>query len=570
MTRDSAPWWLSSVIYQVYPRSFADSNGDGMGDIPGIIDHLDHIADLGATAVWLSPIYASPGDDNGYDISDYEAIDPALGTMDDAERLFAEAHKRGLKVIMDLVVNHTSDEHAWFVDSASSRDSAKSDWYIWRDPRPGFTGGEDGAEPNNWESIFSGPAWTWVPERGQYYLHLFSRKQADLNWENPQVRAEIYRMMNAWLERGVDGFRMDVINLISKVPGLPDGEERPHGLGDPMPLVVHGPRLVEYLQEMRREVFDNHDRHILTVGETPSATPQQARELTNVDDGPLDMVFQFEHVALDHGPTKFDPEPLDLVRLKASLGRWQEELAHDGWNSLYFENHDQPRSVSRWGDDSRFWFESATTLATTMHLMRGTPFVYQGQEIGMTNSQFESISDFRDLEALRFWDARVVRGDREASQVLEALRARGRDNARTPMQWTGGRHGGFTTGKPWLAVNPNASRINVESQVGDPQSVLAHYRRLIELRRTMPVLVDGDFQMLAPDSTHLFAYTRSLDEVTVLVMANWSDTVVDPPQQAHRTGWEWLLGNYDDAADGGVAAPLRPWESRVVVTGARV
>jgi oligo-1,6-glucosidase len=558
------------VIYQVYPRSFADSDGDGVGDLPGITAHLDHIADLGADAVWLSPIYASPGDDNGYDISDYEAIDPQFGTMDDAERLFSRANELGLKVVMDLVVNHTSDEHAWFQDSASARDSDKADWYIWRDPKPGFEGGHPGAEPNNWQSFFSGSTWTWVPEREQYYLHLFSRKQPDLNWENPYVRAEIYRMMNAWLDRGVDGFRMDVINLISKVPGLPDGIAGRNGLASPMPHVVHGPKFVEYLREMREQVFTGRDTHILTVGETPDATPTHARELTHVDSGPLDMVFQFEHVSLDHGASRFDAEPLDLVALKESLGTWQRELAQDGWNSLYFENHDQPRSVSRWGDDGQYWYESATALATTLHLMRGTPYVYQGQEIGMTNSRFGSIGDFRDLETLRYWAANVENGDADPTTVMEGLRARSRDNARTPMQWDSSLHAGFSTGQPWLDANPNADRINVAAQADDPHSVLAFYRQLIGLRHEWPLVVNGGFTMLAPESDRVFAYERELNGEAMVVIVNWSPEHVDVPADCRRDREEWVLGNYREHPQVPAGDPLRPWESRVISVGVPV
>jgi len=561
-TRTSSdPWWKAAVVYQVYPRSFADSDGDGIGDVPGISDHLEHLSDLGVDVVWLSPVYRSPQDDNGYDISDYHDIDPTFGTLADVDDLIDRVHRHGMRLVMDLVVNHTSDEHAWFEESRRDRTNPKADWYIWRDARPGGMPGSEDAAPNNWGSFFSGPAWQWCPEREQYYLHLFSRKQPDLNWESPEVRAAVHEMMRWWLDRGVDGFRMDVINLISKDPGLPDGELLPTGYGDGMPHFSYGPRVHEYLAEVKREVFDSRPGTFLTVGEMPGVTTDQALRFTDRETGELDMVFQFEHVDLDHGRTKWDHHPLALVDLKRSLGRWQTALGERGWNSLYWNNHDQPRIVSRYGDDGACWRESATALATVLHLHRGTPYVYQGEEIGMTNVPFASIDDFRDIESVNHFHEAVALGA-DPEDVLVSLRRTSRDNARTPMQWTSGEHAGFTTGTPWLQVNPNHTWLNVEAQRDDPESVMAHYRRLIALRHQEPVVVDGDFTMLLPDHPAVYAFERTLGDDRLAVYANLSGEAVDGvlPEQAH--GWELLLGNLP-SADDSPGAPLRPWEARV-------
>ncbi len=461
-------WWRSAVVYQVYPRSFQDSDGDGIGDIPGIVSRLDYLHDLGVDVIWLSPVYRSPHDDNGYDISDYEDIDPTFGTLADIDELIAQLHARGMKLVMDLVVNHTSDEHAWFVDSRSGRDAEHADWYMWRDPRPGAVGGRPGAEPNNWGSFFSGSAWEWEPARGQYYLHLFSRKQPDLNWENPVVRRAVYDMMNRWLDRGVDGFRMDVINFISKDLALPDGEVLPTGFGDGMPFFRSGPRLQEFLAEMKAEVFDGREQDYLTVGEMPDATPELAARLTDSRTGQLSMIFQFEHVGLDQIGGKWNVGELDLRDLKRSFARWQEALAEHGWNSLYWNNHDQPRIVSRWGNDREHWYASATALATVLHLQRGTPYVYQGEELGMTNVPFDDIGALRDIESINHYATAVDLLGHEPEDVLAALRAMGRDNARTPMQWTAEPGAGFTSTTPWIGVNPNHERVNAAAQVGDP------------------------------------------------------------------------------------------------------
>jgi len=565
MTDDDV-WWKTAVVYQVYPRSFADSDGDGIGDLPGITARLDHFADLGVDVVWLSPVYRSPQDDNGYDISDYHDIDPTFGSLADLDALIEALHERGMRLVMDLVVNHTSDEHPWFVESRSGRDSAKRDWYWWRPAREGTSPGDPGAEPTNWASYFSGPAWQLDPATGEYYLHLFSRKQPDLNWENPEVRSAVYAMMRWWLDRGVDGFRMDVINMISKDPALPDGRPRGGGpLGDGTPHFIGGPRNHEFLAEMHREVFAGRDRRLLTVAEMPGVTVDEARLYTDPARAEVDMVFQFEHVMLDQAGTKWEHRPLDLRELKACLARWQTGLADVGWNSLYWGNHDQPRPVSRFGDDGEHRVHSAKALATVLHLHRGTPYVYQGEELGMTNVPFASIDDFRDIESLNHHAAAVAAGA-DPDAVLDALRQRSRDNARTPMQWDGSEHGGFTTGTPWIAVNPNASEINAEAQRSDPDSVLAHYRRLIELRHTEPVVAHGDFTLLLPASEQVYAFTRRLGDVELLVLANLSGRPAEAeiPDAAAWAGSEVLV------ASGPVptSAPetttrLAPWEASV-------
>jgi oligo-1,6-glucosidase len=559
-----APWWRSAVVYQIWPRSFADANGDGVGDLRGIIDRLDHLARLGVDVVWLSPIYPSPQDDAGYDISDYEGVDPTFGTQADLDELIAKLHERGIKLVMDLVVNHTSDEHPWF---AASRDphGDKRDWYWWRPPRTGMEPGHPGAEPTNWESFFSGPAWTLDPASGEYFLHLFAAKQPDLNWENAEVREAVYAMMRRWLDRGVDGFRMDVINFISKDPSLPDGpvlDGGPYGSG--AAAFICGPRIHEFLAEMHREVFAGRDAALLTVGEMPGVTVEDAVLFTDPARAEVDMVFQFEHVSLDQGGTKWDVRPFRLRDLKASFGRWQAGLAETGWNSLYWDNHDQPRIVSRWGDDGDCRVQSATMLATVLHLHRGTPYVYQGEELGMTNMPFSSIADFRDIESLNHYAAAVERGE-DPAHVLTGLRAMSRDNARTPVQWDASPHAGFTTGTPWIDVNPNYTEVNAAAQVDDPESVFAHYRKLIGLRHTEPVVANGDFTMLLPDDDTVYAFTRRLGPVELLVLGNFSG------DHAHADveGWddgELVLGNYPDAehpCGKGHPGELRPWEARV-------
>ncbi|MBO3742214.1 alpha-glucosidase [Actinoplanes flavus] len=553
-------WWKKSVVYQIYPRSFADADGDGMGDLRGVIDHLDHLAELGVDVLWLSPVYPSPQDDNGYDISDYQDIEPLFGTLEIFDELLAGAHARNMKIIMDLVVNHSSDEHRWFQESRSSTDNPKRDWYWWRPARPGMEPGAPGAEPTNWGSVFGGPAWEFDEKTGEYYLHLFSRKQPDLNWENPEVRQAVYAMMRWWLDRGVDGFRMDVINMISKDVSLPDGRlTAGSAYADGSAAFIGGPRLHEFLQEMHREVFAGRDG-LLTVGEMPGVTVEEAVLHTDPRRHEVDMVFQFDHVWVDRGPDPWLLVPLRLTALKAILGRWQAGLADLGWNSLYWNNHDQPRVVSRYGDDSpAHRAASAKMLGTVLHLHRGTPYVYQGEELGMTNYPFGGIDEFRDIEALGQYRQAVELEGRTPEEVLTVLRARGRDNARTPMQWDDSPHGGFTTGTPWLPVNPNHAEINAKAQRADPDSVFHYYRRLIELRKTEPAVAGGDFTMLLPHDERLYAFTRRLGSTELLVIGNFSGV------EAHAAidGWdgaELVLTNLEPPAGG---LNLAPWQAVV-------
>lgn len=567
-TVEDAPWWTRAVVYQIYPRSFQDSDGDGVGDLRGIISRLDHLSALGVDVVWLSPIYRSPQDDNGYDISDYQDVDPSFGTLADLDELIAGLHARGMKLLMDLVVNHTSDEHPWFLESRSGPDSPKRDWYWWRPPRDGMAPGQPGAEPTNWHSFFSGSTWEPDEASGEYYLHLFSRKQPDLNWENPEVRQAVYAMMRWWLDRGVDGFRMDVINLISKDTALPDGPVVAGVWGDGSAHYTDGPRVHEYLQEMHREVFEGRAHALLTVGETPGVTLEEARKYTDPARREVDMVFQFEHVGLDHGPGgKFDPKPLRLTDLKATFGRWQAGLADAGWNSLYWDNHDQPRVVSRFGDDGEHRRESAKALATLLHLHRGTPYVYQGEELGMTNAHFTRFDQYRDIESVNHVAQARTLASATDEQLLAGLAAMSRDNARTPVQWDDSPQAGFTTGTPWLAVNPNHVEINAAAEHADPESVFHHHRRLIALRHDDPVVALGDFTMLLPEDEQVYAYTRELDGDALLVVVNVSgeERVVDLGASwplADDGGWgELVLGTH---ADAGEPTTLRPWEARVV------
>ena len=560
-------WWQSAVVYQIYPRSFADGNGDGIGDLAGIVTHLDYLARLGVDVIWLSPIYKSPQDDAGYDISDYQDIDPLFGTLSEFDQLLAAVHERGMKLVMDLVVNHTSDEHPWFVESRSDRSNAKRDWYWWRPPRPGHQAGEPGAEPTNWEAAFSGPAWELDPATGEYYLHLFSRKQPDLNWENPQVRQAIYAMMRWWLDRGVDGFRMDVINMISKDTSLPDGPVIGDGpLGSGAASFMTGPRMHEFLHEMYVEVFSGRTEQLLTVGEMPSVTLEQARLFTDPAREEVDMVFQFEHVDLDSGPGgKWDLRPFRLLDLKASFGRWQAGLGDVGWNSLYWDNHDQPRAVSRFGtDDPGHRVRSAKMLATVLHLHRGTPYVYQGEELGMTNAPFTTIADLRDIESVNHY-AQAVAAGADPADVMIALRRKSRDNARTPVQWNDSANAGFTTATPWLAVNPNYVEINAAAQVDDPDSVFNHYRNLIDLRHREDAVARGNFTMLVPDDPSVYAFTRRLDDVELLVLGNFSDDV-SPAAEGIDDADAWaasalVITNYPPPPRPDLT--LRPWETRV-------
>ncbi len=562
---DQDAWWKSAVVYQIYPRSFADSNGDGIGDLPGIIGKLDYLEQLGVDVIWLSPIYKSPQDDNGYDISDYQDIDPMFGTLDDVDRLLDEAHGRGIRVVMDLVVNHTSDEHPWFIESRSSKDNPKRDWYWWRPAREGMEPGTPGAEPTNWSSFFSGSTWEHDETTGEYYLHLFSKRQPDLSWENPEVRHAVYEMMNWWLDRGIDGFRMDVINLISKVLPLKDGivHEGEGRFGDGFPLFTNGPRVHEFMQEMYREVFEGRDK-LLNVGEMPGVTIDEAKLFTDPARKELDMVFHFEHMGVDREWGKFGHTKLHLPDLKAILGRWQEGLEESGWNSLYWNNHDQPRVVSRFGNDGEYRVESAKMLAAILHLQRGTPYIYQGEEIGMTNMPFASFDDFQDIEARNYYAAVKETPGFDPDALLANMAKSTRDNARTPMQWDASEHAGFTEGTPWMAINPNYRDINADAAVADEHSVFHFYRKLIDLRHTLPVVVNGDFRMLLPEDERIYAYTRSLDGMTMLVLGNFSDDEA-PVEIDDVDAWaasELVIGNYP-AQEPASGITLRPWETRV-------
>lgn len=551
-------WWRDAVVYQVYPRSFADSDGDGIGDLGGLLEHIDHLDHLGVDVVWLSPIYPSPQDDNGYDVADYRDVDPVFGSLATLDAVTEELHRRDMRLVLDLVVNHTSDEHPWFIDSASGPDSPRRDWYWWRPPRPGFTGGEPGAEPTNWAGFFSGSTWEFDPASGEYYLHLFSRKQPDLNWENPEVRHAVYDTMRWWLDQGVDGFRMDVINLISKRTDLPDAPLAPGARhGDGFPFYASGPRIHEFLQEMNREVFRGWDVPVLSIGEMPGVTIDDAADFTDPARGELDMVFQFEHMGVDHGPDgKWSGAELDRGHLMSTLVRWQEGLAERGWNSLYWNNHDQPRVVSRFGDPERFWRESATALAAVLHLQRGTPFIYQGEEIGMTDMPFTSVDELRDIESLNFV-AETLADDADAlPRVMERIRRIGRDNARTPVQWDAGPAAGFTTGQPWIAVNPNHVSINAAAQRDDPASVYSFYRELIALRHREPLVVTGDFRALDSNAP-IVAFVRSDGTEELVLRANLSSE----PAASADPGGELVLGNHAEPSRGDM---LRPWE--VVVT----
>ncbi len=543
--RTGPGWWRSAVVYQIYPRSFADGNGDGVGDLRGIRQHLDHLEWLGVDVLWLSPVYPSPMADNGYDVSDYLDVDPTYGTLEELDALIAEVHQRGMKLVMDIVANHTSDEHPWFKESSSSPESAKRDWYWWRE------------EPNNWGSFFSGPAWTYCEGRAAYYLHLFTKEQPDLNWENPEVRQAVYEVMRWWLDRGVDGFRMDVVNLISKDPELPEAPVMPgQKHGNMRQSVIDGPRVHEYLAEMHREVFDPYDRDLLLVGETGETTVEEGRKYTDPARRELDMVLHYEHVEIDHGAFKWDVRPFDLDRLRDRLAAWQEGLEDAGWNSLYWDNHDQPRVVSRYGDDGRWRAESAKLLATVLHLQRGTPFVYQGDEIGMTNFPFTSIDEVDDVEGVNYYHEAVAMGA-EPEDVMSSLRAMCRDNGRTPMQWDAATpDAGFTTGTPWLAINPNYTEINVAAQKDDPDSVLAHYRRLIRLRHEDPAVVDGDFTLLTDIHPQLFAFRRSHESGQLVVLANFSSTEADLGELVEECRGELVIGS-------GHGQVLAPWEARV-------
>ena len=557
MNNEKHVWWKESVIYQIYPRSFQDSNGDGIGDLNGITEHLDYLKKLGIDVIWLSPVYKSPNDDNGYDISDYRDIMTEFGTMEDFDRMLAAAHERGIKIVMDLVVNHSSDEHKWFIESRKSKDNPYRDYYIWKDPK-------DGHEPTNWGSNFSGSAWKFDETTGQYYLHLFSEKQPDLNWENPKVRDEVYDMMTWWCDKGIDGFRMDVISMISKVQSYPDGEVFDGVYGNANPYVCNGPRVHEFLQEMNRRVLSRYD--IMTVGEAAGVTVDEAKRYANNEGTELNMVFHFEHTDGSSNSEsvigKWTVNPPRLSYVRGILNKWQTELEGKAWGSLYWDNHDQPRAVSRFGNDSKEWREiSAKMLATVLHMQKGTPYIYQGEEFGMTNTHFDSIDDCRDIEEINAYQQYVVDHKLVDSEtMLRCFDTIARDNARTPVQWNDSPNAGFTTGTPWINVNPNYTEINAEAALADPNSVFYYYQKLISLRHTTPIVVYGTFRPLLESSEVIYAYERELDGKVLTVAANWTDkeqecTLFDD------LGGEELISNYESHKDG----VLQPYEARVIL-----
>lgn len=534
--KEKLPWWKNAVVYQIYPKSFQDSDGDGIGDLKGIISRLDYLEKLGVTAVWLSPVCQSPQDDNGYDISNYQDIEPMFGTMDDMEKLIAEAKKHKIKIIMDLVLNHSSDEHQWFQEAKKSKDNPYHDYYVWRD-------GEEGRYPNDMSSVFGGPAWEWVPELKQYYFHQFSVKQPDLNWENPKLRREIYDMILWWMDKGVGGFRLDVIDQIAKEPDKK--------------ITNNGPRLHEFIQELSRETFQKGD--LITVGEAWGADIERAKLYSNPDGTEFSMVFQFEHMMLDQqeGKSKWDLASLPFIKLKQNLTKWQTQLSGCGWNSLFWNNHDLPRIVSRWGNDKQYRAESAKMLATILHGMQGTPYIYQGEELGMTNIRFEDICQYKDIEIHNMYKERMEQGYKK-EDIMKSIYEKGRDNARTPMQWDESRNAGFTTGIPWLEVNPNYMEINAKKQQAEPDSVFHYYQKLIQLRKTYSIFINGKFELLMEEDEQIFAYKRTEGNMEMLICANFFDRPAQCPILKEWKEKEVLIHNYKDEIKTDI---LRPYEA---------
>ena len=548
-------WWKEAVVYQIYPRSFMDSNGDGIGDLQGIISRLDYLKYLGIDVIWLSPVYKSPNDDNGYDISDYRDIMDEFGTMKDFDELLTKAHERGIKIVMDLVVNHTSDEHKWFMESRKSVDNPYRDYYIWRE------GKDTQTPPNNWGSCFGGPAWQYDEATSMYYLHLFSKKQPDLNWDNPAVRKEVFDMMTWWCEKGIDGFRMDVISMISKTKEMPDGKA--NGLfGDFGPYCVHGPNVHQYLQEMNENVLSKYD--IMTVGETAGVTTELAKQYAGENAHELDMVFQFEHVEGDGKYGKWTDEKMPLTTLKKTLSRWQVDLYGQAWNSLFWDNHDQPRAVSRFGDARPQYREiSAKMLATCLHMLQGTPYIYQGEELGMTNYPFASPDDFRDIESINAYKEWCADGPLSHEVFWPCITFKSRDNARTPVQWDDSPQAGFTTGTPWIAVNPNYKEINAKAETADPDSVFHYYKKLIALRKEHPIMVYGKYELFLPDSEELFVYTRTLEQEKLLVVCSFCDHETNFTIPDEFVGASCLISNTKNAYDKDEIT-LHPYEAFVL------
>ena len=533
-------WWQEVVVYQIYPRSFKDSNGDGIGDIQGMTEKLDYLEKLGIGAIWLSPVYKSPNDDNGYDISDYEAIMTEFGTMEDMEAFLSEANKRNIKVVMDLVVNHTSDEHRWFIEAKKGKNNPYRDYYVWADPS------DDGGVPNDLRSAFSGTAWEFDEASGQYYLHLFSRKQPDLNWQNKEMRQSVYDMMNFWIDKGIGGFRMDVIDLVGKVPL--EG------------ITNNGPQLHEFLQEMNQETFGKHD--LLTVGETWGATPEIAKLYSNPTRNELSMVFQFEHIGLDQQPgkEKWDLRPVNLAELKKVLAKWQTELGNEGWNSLFWNNHDLPRMISRWGNDREYRVESAKMLAILLHMMKGTPYIYQGEEIGMTNTPISDISEAKDIETINMYTDRLEQGYTK-EEIITSINVKGRDNARRPLAWNASGNGGFTTGSPWIALNENYKEINVEAALNDSNSIFYTYQKLVQLRKEKPIMVWGDFELI-DTVDNVFSYYREYKGERWLVVTNFSNE--EQPFSSEDEIQTVIIQNDKENITGLKEMSLRPWQAFVV------
>lgn len=546
-------WWKESVVYQIYPRSFMDSNGDGIGDIPGIISKLGYLKELGVDILWICPMYQSPNDDNGYDISDYQKIMKDFGTMEDFEELLEKAHNIGIKIIMDLVVNHTSDEHKWFIESRKSKDNPYRDYYIWRE-------GKGSLPPNNWGSWFGGSAWKYDNVTGMYYLHIFSEKQVDLNWENSKVRKEIYQMMTWWLDKGIDGFRMDVISLISKNRSFPDGKLNAGLYGDLAPFCIHGPKVHEYLQEMNREVLSKYD--IMTVGEATGVTLEEAKKYAGYSSKELNMVFQFEHMDLDAGEYgKWSNKRFRLTDLKRVMTKWQTNLEGQLWNCLFWSNHDQPRAVSRFGNEYKYRELSAKMLGTCLHMMKGTPYIYQGEELGMTNANFEVLNEYRDIETFHAYEEYTKQRGIPPKLMMEYLKHISRDNARTPMQWDNSQNAGFTTGTPWISVNHNYPLINAKSQIKDANSIFNYYKKLIHLRHENEVIVYGAYELILPEDEQLFVYTRTLGDEKLLVICNYSEETIDYklPERFVSNNRSLLISNYPDD----IEESIRAYEAKV-------
>lgn len=552
-------WWKESVVYQIYPRSFCDSNGDGVGDLNGITEKLEYIKELGADVIWLSPVYKSPNADNGYDISDYCDIMEEFGTMEDYDRMLTRAHELGLKIMMDLVVNHTSDQHPWFLESRKSEDNPYRDYYIWREAK-------DGKEPNNWGACFGGSAWKYDEQTQMYYLHLFTENQPDLNWDNEDVRKSVFDMMTWWCEKGIDGFRMDVIDKISKTPVMPDGEVDASGYGNAEPYTANGPHIHEYLQEMNEKVLSKYN--LITVGECSGVTVEEAKKYASSQGNELNMVFQFEHMGLDDGVYgKWSNRKMKLTELKQVMSRWQTELEGEAWNSLYWCNHDQPRIVSRFGNDSPKYREvSAKMLGTCLHMMQGTPYVYQGEELGMTNYPFTSAEEFRDIESIHAYEDYAKKEEVSPEELFSYIAYKSRDNSRTPMQWDDSANGGFTTGTPWIAVNPNYKEINAKEEMAREDSVFHYYQKLIALRKQYDIVVYGSYQLLLPDSEEIYAYIRSLNDQILLVVCNFTDQETDYllPENLRRKNGQVLISNYglEEIKEN---RKLRPYETFVVL-----